>query len=38
MLLQRPYAAHVCRHDRSDGNDTDGNDRKRDQYLDDRET
>jgi hypothetical protein len=36
-LLQRSHAAQVRRHDRSDSNDADTDDRKRDQYLDERE-
>jgi hypothetical protein len=37
MPLQRAHAAHIGRHHRADGNDGDGDNRQRDQYLDDRE-
>jgi hypothetical protein len=37
MLLKRTHTPQVCRHHRSDCHQRNGNDRKRDQNLDDGE-
>ena len=37
MPLERAHAAHIGRHERPDRDDNDGDQRQRDQHLDDRE-